>query len=67
MTIDEALNKINKVDGLRARSVSLVGEGRGNYVIELAYGPRGRSQKWKHLAQVKGKELIYWAQGSGKN
>lgn len=67
MTIDEALDKINKVDGLRARHVSLVGEGRGNYVVELAYGPRGARQKWKLLASVKGKDLIYWAQGSGKN
>ena len=67
MTIDEALKKINKVDGLRAKRVSLVGQGKGNYIVELAYGPRGRGQKWKLLAQVKGKELIYWAQGSGKN
>ena len=54
MTIEESINAINAVTGLKCKFKS-----KGQYEIFLAYG-KGRSIKWKSIAIVSGKELTAW-------
>ena len=55
MKIQDAIDKVNAVRGLRVRPTK-----KGLYSVEVAYGPAGERVKWKVINLISGKDLVRW-------